>query len=367
MELGFFTQPIHPKGRNYTESLHEDRGVFVLADALGYTEAYCGEHIFDLSETVPNALMFVAWLAGQTKNIKLGTGVHNLAFSHPAVVASNVAMIDTMLKGRFLFGIGPGISRADAEGVGRLNADRNEMFEEAIDQVLALWKGEAPFNIKGKYWDISTERTRWPELGIGDMVKPYQRPHPPILAASGDARSKRVADFGRRGWSLMSSDTIPTAGLRRHWEGYASGCAEAANQAGRASWRVVRAIFVADDDKTAETYGRTAAHSPYRQHFHHFHMKFSKGRLLSMFKGDESIPDEDVTLDYAMDQCVITGSVNKVVDQILELHEKSGGFGKLIYAGKNWTDPALSRRSMELMAEKVMPAVNVAIRKSDAA
>jgi alkanesulfonate monooxygenase SsuD/methylene tetrahydromethanopterin reductase-like flavin-dependent oxidoreductase (luciferase family) len=367
MELGFFTQPIHPKGRSYAESLHEDRDIFVLADELGYTEAYCGEHIFDISETVPNSLMFVAWLAGQTRNIKLGTGVHNLTFSHPAVVASNVALVDTMLKGRFLFGIGPGVSRADAEVVGRLDADRNEMFEEAIDQVLALWKGEAPFNIKGKYWNISTERTRWPELGIGDMVKPYQRPHPPILAASGDARSKRVAGFGRRGWSLMSSDTISAARLRQHWAGYASGCAEAGSQAVRDSWRVVRAIFVADDDKTAEAYGRTDAHSPYREHFHHFHMKFSKGRALSMFKGDESIPDEDVTLDYALEQCVITGSVNKVVDQILELHEKSGGFGKLIYAGKNWTDPALSRRSMELMAEKVMPAVNAAIRKSEAA
>ena len=120
MELGFFTQPVHFKGRDYTESLHEDRDIFVLADDLGYTEAFCGEHIFDVVETVPNSLMFVAWLAGQTKNIRLGTGVHNLTFSHPAVVASNVAMVDTMLKGRFLFGVGAGVSRADAEGVGVL-------------------------------------------------------------------------------------------------------------------------------------------------------------------------------------------------------------------------------------------------------
>ncbi len=367
MELGFFTQPVHPKGRDYTESLHEDRDIFVLADELGYSEAFCGEHMFDVSETVPNALMFVAWLAGQTRHIKLGTGVHNLTFSHPAVIASNVAMVDTMLKGRFLFGIGPGVSRADAESLGLLEADRNEMFEEAIDQVLAIWRGSAPFRIVGKHWNISTERSHWPELGIGEMVKPLQRPHPPILAASGDARSSRVAGFGRRGWSLMSSDTIAGTRLRQHWEGYAAGCAEAGRQADRNAWRVVRAIFVADDDATAERYGRTDAHSPYREHFHHFHKKFSKGRALRMFKGDESVPDEDVTLDYALDQCVITGSVNKVIDRILELNEISGGFGKLLYAGKNWTDPALGRRSMELMAEKVMPAVNAALRQSNAA
>ena len=55
------------------------------------------------------------------------------------------------------------------------------------------------------------------------------------------------------------------------------------------------------------------------------------------------------------------GSVNRVVDGILALHEKIGDFGTLLYCGKDWADPALSRRSMELMAEKVMPAVNAAI------
>jgi len=45
---------------------------------------------------------------------------------------------------------------------------------------------------------------------------------------------------------------------------------------------------------------------------------------------------------------------------------KIGGFGKLIYAGKNWTDPALSRHSMELMAEKGCRPSTPAIRKSEA-
>ena len=367
MELGFFTQPVHPKERDYTETLHEDRDIFVLADDLGYSEAFCGEHIFDLSETVPNSLMFLAWLAGQTKQIKLGTGVHNLPFSHPAVIASNVAMVDQMLKGRFLFGIGPGVSRADAEGLELLDADRNAMFEEAIDHVLAIWGGSAPYDLAGEHWKISTARSTWAGLGIGQMVKPFHMPHPPILAASGDVNSKRVGGFGQRGWSLISSDTIAGCRLREHWDNYATGCAEAGRRADRSTWRVVRAIFVSDDEDVVERYGRHDENSPYREHFHHFHQKFAKGRALRLFKGDETMPDEDVTLDYAMDQCVITGSVNKVIDQILALNETSGGFGTLLYAGKNWTDPALSRRSMELMAEKVMPAVNSALEQSNVA
>jgi hypothetical protein len=79
------------------------------------------------------------------------------------------------------------------------------------------------------------------------------------------------------------------------------------------------------------------------------------------------MPDEDVTLDYMVDTLVIAGSINSVVDQLLALNEQLGGFGTLLYAGKNWNDPQLSRKSMELMAEKVMPAVNAALGRPIAA
>ena len=56
-----------------------------------------------------------------------------------------------------------------------------------------------------------------------------------------------------------------------------------------------------------------------------------------------------------------------MVDSILAMHETIGDFGTLLYCGKDWTDPALGRRSMELMAEKVMPAVNAALGRRVAA
>jgi hypothetical protein len=58
---------------------------------------------------------------------------------------------------------------------------------------------------------------------------------------------------------------------------------------------------------------------------------------------------------------VICGSVNKVVDELLALREQAGDFGELVYAGMDWADPALARRSMELMATEVLPRVNTAI------
>jgi alkanesulfonate monooxygenase SsuD/methylene tetrahydromethanopterin reductase-like flavin-dependent oxidoreductase (luciferase family) len=96
-------------------------------------------------------------------------------------------------------------------------------------------------------------------------------------------------------------------------------------------------------------------------------MKLGKFKRLASFKSHPAMPDEDVTLDYVLDNIVIRGTVNEVVDRILQMHETIGDFGTLLYCGKDWTDVQLGRRSMELMAEKVLPAVNAAIGKPGAA
>ena len=62
-----------------------------------------------------------------------------------------------------------------------------------------------------------------------------------------------------------------------------------------------------------------------------------------------------------VDSLVIAGSVNRVVDEILAFREEVGDFGTLVYAGHDWVDATLGKRSMELMATEVMPRVNAAI------
>jgi len=77
-----------------------------------------------------------------------------------------------------------------------------------------------------------------------------------------------------------------------------------------------------------------------------------------IFKRREEEDDSAVTLERLVDELVIAGSVGKVVDGILALREQAGEFGEIVYAGMDWVDPALARRSMELMATQVMPRVN---------
>ena len=61
-----------------------------------------------------------------------------------------------------MFGISPGGLPSDWEVFGNLDLDRREKFRECIDHVLAIWDGEAPYNLQGKHWTISTERTHDP-------------------------------------------------------------------------------------------------------------------------------------------------------------------------------------------------------------
>ena len=150
MQLGFFTMPIHALGKDWRQSLKEDREAFVLADELGYVEGYVGEHTTDAAENITSCMMFIATLIDATKRIKLGTGTINMPNQHPAATAANIAMLDHLLDGRFIFGISPGGLLSDAEVFGNLDANRNEMFLEAINQVLAIWAGEPPYDIDGQ-------------------------------------------------------------------------------------------------------------------------------------------------------------------------------------------------------------------------
>src|SRR6185437_13422603 len=144
MNLGFFTMPIHPLDKDWRLSLREDREAFLLADELGFTEAYVGEHVTDKAENITSCVAFIAWVAAATRQIRLGTGTFNMPNTHPATIAASMAMLDHMLDGRLIFGISPGGLLSDAELFGNLDANRNEMFLESINQVFDLMARQPP-------------------------------------------------------------------------------------------------------------------------------------------------------------------------------------------------------------------------------
>jgi alkanesulfonate monooxygenase SsuD/methylene tetrahydromethanopterin reductase-like flavin-dependent oxidoreductase (luciferase family) len=369
MRLGYFTMPVHPLHRNWAETLKEDREAIILADKLGFHDAFMGEHLTDKAENITNSMIFNASVISETKTIKLATGTSNLSQMHPVLVAQHAAMFDHMSEGRFILGVSPGALPSDAEALGILEQDRNKIFAEAIDVILAIWERDPPYDIDfpDNRFKVSTARTQAVDIGVGYMFKPYQKPRPEIVGTVVAPFSPGVVLMGKRDFHPLSANFLLSKHLKSHWDNYCKGKAEAGVKPDVNDWRVARTIFVADDDKTAERYARTASNSPYEFYWSQMWTKMKRGKRLYVFKSDKEQPDDEITLPYVLDNCLIHGSVNKVVDKLLALRQEIGDFGEIVYAGMDWVDPALAKRSMQLMAEQVMPRVNAAIGKSAAA
>jgi alkanesulfonate monooxygenase SsuD/methylene tetrahydromethanopterin reductase-like flavin-dependent oxidoreductase (luciferase family) len=363
MKLGTFMMPLHPPGRNATETLAEDREAILLADRLGYCEAFVGEHVTDLAENVTSCLMFLASLAHETKQIVLGSGTINMPNSHPAAIAAQVAMLDHILKGRFIMGISPGGLMSDAEVFGNYQKNRNAMFVESINMVLKIWESEPPYDLQGEFFKVSTKQTSILDIGQGAILRPYQQPHPPIVGTAVAPFSQGVAEMAKRGWTPISANFLLPEWVMTHWPKYVEGREAVGAKASPAEWRVAKSIFVADDEQTARRYGK-GAEGPY-----HFYFKQLVRKLVgfagrsNLFKLDQAQPDSEITPEYVTDRLVIAGTVDSVVDQILTFREQVGEFGTLLYACHDWVDPTLGQRSMQLMAEEVLPRVNAALHQ----
>jgi alkanesulfonate monooxygenase SsuD/methylene tetrahydromethanopterin reductase-like flavin-dependent oxidoreductase (luciferase family) len=265
-----------------------------------------------------------------------------------------------MAEGRFIMGISPGGLMSDAEMFGNLDKDRTAMFVEAIDHVLAIWAGEPPYDRKGEHWTISTRRTMIPELGQGYIHKPYQNPHPPIVVTAVAPFSKGVAEAAARGWEPISANFLLPKWVKSHWPKYVEGCEKGGRQADPANWRVAKSVFVADDLAAAKRYA-TSPDGPYHHYYRSLGSKLIRGGRANLFKDDPSLPDSSVTIEAIVDRLVIWGTPDKVADDLLAFRDEIGDFGTLLYAGHDWADKQLAVRSMELMAEKVLPKVNRAI------
>jgi len=272
-------------------------------------------------------------------------------------------MFDHLARGRFIFGVSPGALLSDAEALGMIHEDRNKLFAEVIDVILAIWERDPPYEIDlpGNRFKVTTAKTLVSDIGKGVMYKPYQKPRPEIVGTVVAPFSKGVIAMGERDFHPLSANFLLPHWVPSHWANYAEGKRRAGRVADPADWRIARTIFVADDDKVAERYGKSDANSPYRFYWRQLRIKLTIPKRHIVFKTHEAQDDAELTDDYVVDRLVICGTVNKVVDEILRFREQVGDFGELVYAGMDWVDPQLARRSMELMATEVMPRVNKAI------
>ena len=123
----------------------------------------------------------LSFAAAATERIKIGTGVCLIVERDPIVTAKEVASLDRLSGGRFLFGVGAGWNREEMADHGTDPGRRFGLMRERIEAMKAIWtEDEASYH--GEYVDF--ERIwSWP--------KPAQEPHPPVIVGG---NGKRVLD-----------------------------------------------------------------------------------------------------------------------------------------------------------------------------
>jgi F420-dependent oxidoreductase-like protein len=183
-------------------------GVARQADDAGFDSLWVMDHLFMIrigglppESPMPEAYATLGVLAGQTRNIRLGTLVTSVAYRHPGVLVKTVTTLDVLSGGRMYFGVGAGApfnpepqgpgTPWEGEGLGipfPPLADRFEMLEETLQVAHQMWNGdETPFH--GRHYQLARP------LNSPNSV---QRPRPPILIAGGGERKtlRLVARYG---------------------------------------------------------------------------------------------------------------------------------------------------------------------------
>jgi alkanesulfonate monooxygenase SsuD/methylene tetrahydromethanopterin reductase-like flavin-dependent oxidoreductase (luciferase family) len=354
MKLGLFMMPLHDPGRDYLAVLKEDRAAILLADALGYDEAWVGEHYSCKTEPIADPLQFMASIAPLTKRIVFATGVINLPQHHPAQIAGNVAQFDHLVEGRYIMGIGPGGLGSDFELFETLEKNRADMMVESIATIHEIWRSDPPYRIHGKHWNVVVDRQMQPKLGIGPMLKPFQKPFPPLAVSAMSPNSGTARLAGEHGWGLVSANFTPPNQVLSHWRAYAEGAAKAGKRPDRGQWRVARSIVCAETDAEAADYLANEACSV-GWYYQYLRDNLATFNLTSIFKPDPAMSDAELTIPRMMEMMVISGGPRTVLDRLVALADMLGGFGTLLVTHKDWDRPALHQASMRLIAEQVMP------------
>ena len=143
LRFGIFLAPFHSLKENPTLALSRDLELVKYLDALGFDDAWIGEHHSGGMEIIASPEVFIATAAAQTSRIRLGTGVSSLSFHHPLILADRIMQLDHLTRGRLAFGVGPGALPSDAYMLGIDPMRQRDQQDEAIGVIRRLLRGES--------------------------------------------------------------------------------------------------------------------------------------------------------------------------------------------------------------------------------
>lgn len=171
-----------------------------MARAVGFDSIWASQHYLAAPFTYFQPIPTLARIAAEAEGMTLGTGCLLLPLHHPVEVAEQIATLDVICGGRFIFGVGLGYRDVENEAMGQKPQERVRRLVEGLEIIDRLWSGE-PVSYAGTHFTLNTVRI---------SMLPLQRPRPPIwLAANSDAGVRRAARLGDA-WLMNPHARLPT-------------------------------------------------------------------------------------------------------------------------------------------------------------
>ena len=361
MKFGALLMPSHPPERSIQDGQRWDLNDLERLDALGFEEAWIGEHFTASWEPCPAPDLLIAQALLRTKRIRLGPLGHLLPYHHPVELAHRVAYLDHMAQGRYQLGVGISALPTDHNlfGLDVSHGRNRRMTFESIDMMTQLWTDGAS-DFQGEFWSMGETRSDLP--GLGFHLKPYQKPYPPIAIAGLTPGSENHKLAGEKGWIPVSLGIDPDASITaKHWDAVVEGATRSGRIPDRNDWRIIRDVYVAPTDAEAR---ELAIGGIMGRCWREFLLPIYLGLGLGPFlKCDPSMPDEAVDLEYLADNLWFVGSPETVANRIMDLQAQTGGFGHLTIVSYDATDERESwDRSLQLLMSEVLPRCQVSDR-----
>jgi len=198
MKVGMLFTNQQPNTTDMVSALEEQFLLVRHARDRGWDSVFAGQHYLNeggnkMLQQVP----FLARLAAEAGEMKLGMGIMVLGVHNPVYVAETVSSLDVIARGNLIFGVGLGYRNLEFEAFGVWRGQRVKRFEECLTLVKQLWSGEA-VSFESDYCKLDNAQL---------ALLPVQQPHPPIwFAAHREPAIRRAARMGDT-WYINPNST----------------------------------------------------------------------------------------------------------------------------------------------------------------
>lgn len=313
--MNILAEPGRPDAAVYAEHL----AMGDLTEPLGFDSLWALEHHFTGYSMSPNPAELLAYFAGRTKRVALGTAVIVLPWHDPIRVAEQIALVDVLCGGRTIFGFGRGAASVEYDGFRIPMGEARGRFVECA-QIVRTALAEERFSFDGEYYQI-------PETSI--RPRPVSRPQDRFYASSVSPESAKImAELGFGMLVIMQNEWEKAAGDVIRFN-------EIAGEAGHIPPPPIMLTNISVAETTDEAYERAYKYLGRKWDSIDSHYHFSDGHLATV-KGYESYAPlaktyskmkDDSYRETATDFYVriqVVGTPDECIEQIAELRRLTG-------------------------------------------